>query len=92
MSEYDVSADPGAGDHPWDGAGYDVDVIEQPDGSTMYIIDTDHDGVPNAIAFDTDGDGDIENVLMDGDGNGSLDTLAVDTDDDGSQDEYYEAA
>ena len=87
--DYDASTDSSTEDHPWAGSGYDVETIEHPDGSTVYVVDTDHDGVPNAVGHDTDGDGDLEDVVSDSDRDGDLDTLTVDTDDDGRVDKRY---
>jgi hypothetical protein len=92
MSEYDPSAetDPAAGDTGYqEDPGYDVVVAEQTDGSTAYFIDTDHDGVANAVAYDVDGDGDIDKAFVDTDGDGRLDTLVVDRDGDGNPDAFY---
>jgi hypothetical protein len=51
--------------------------------ATELTIDTDDDGVFDAIGLDFDGDGRIDDALVDLDGDGTADHLLLDLDDDG---------
>lgn len=47
-------------------------------------VDTDDDGVYDAIGLDFDGDGRLDDALADSDGDGTADHLLLDLDDDGN--------
>src|SRR5688572_13906412 len=61
-------------------------VIQNVDGSTETITDTDGDGVADMVTQDFDGDGNADAVLVDTDGDGHLDTILRDYDDNGTVD------
>lgn len=68
--------------------------LGEPDGSaTMWTaepdVDTDADGVFDAVGLDLDGDGRIDDVLADRDGDGLAELAGRDLDDDDAAEAYF---
>lgn len=65
----------------------DDDDFELDSQEPDFNLDTDGDGIADAIGSDFDGDGVIDSVSIDTDGDGIVDTIQYDSDGDGIMDE-----